>query len=385
MTDIENKQPNNYPDPEEDTIDLIALAKTLWQGRKTVIVSVAIFTILGVFVAIFSPVEYVAKTIVVPQVQSKSSGLGGLSSLAAMAGFNLDAMQGGSAEMSPMIYPQIIQSIPFQKAIIHTPIKWEGYPEPVDLQFYYDSISKPSPLGIVKKYTIGLPGVVLKLIKGEPEEPDPVSVEDGIFLSMSRAEKEMSDALKQQLTIDVNSKDGYITISCAAPEAFAAAQIVKTAMELLQEKVTEYKIDKAKQTLEFIETTYKEKDSIFNKAHSDLANFRDRNLNLGSQMARTEEEKLERQFQLAFSVFTDVAKQLENAKIKVKVDTPIFSTIEPVSIPTERSKPNKKMILMIWIFLGGIVGVGWVFGKQFLQEIRRKWREKEEKNIELSV
>ena len=47
-----------------------------------------IFAVLGVFVALFSPVEYEARTVLVPQVQSKSSGMGGLSSLAAMAGFN---------------------------------------------------------------------------------------------------------------------------------------------------------------------------------------------------------------------------------------------------------------------------------------------------------
>lgn len=376
MSEIENNHSHNITDPDEDTIDLIALAKTLWEGRKTVILTVAIFAVLGVFVAIFSPVEYEAKTILVPQVQSKSSGMGGLSSLAALAGFNLDAMQGGSAELSPMIYPQIVQSIPFQRTIIHTPIKWENYAEPVDMLFYSDSLSKSSPLGIIKKYTIGLPGVIIKLIKGTPEDVSTSVIGDGTIVSLSKEEKAASDALKSQLSIDVNSKDGYITIKSTAPEAYAAAQIVQVAQQLLQEKVTEYKIVKARQTLSFIEDMYKVKEKIFNTAQSELALFRDRNLNLESAMAITQQEKLESDKQLSFSVFIEVAKQLENAKIKVKEDTPIFSIIEPVSIPTERSKPNKKMILVIWIFLGGIVGVGWVFGKQFLQEVGKKWREK---------
>ena len=54
----------------------------------------------------------------------------------------------------------------------------------------------------------------------------------------------------------------------------------------------EFKIDKAKQMLSDIEDLYNEKEEIFNNAESELARFRDRNLNLGSAVARTEQERL---------------------------------------------------------------------------------------------
>ena len=363
---------NNITPPAEDEIDLIDLAKTLWNGRKTIIWSLAFVTFLGVFVALFSPVEYTAKTIMVPQIQSKTSGLGGLSSLAAMAGFNLDALQSGSSDLSPMVYPQIVQSIPFQKTIMHTPLNWKDQLKTYSL-LGYDSISKPNPLGLIKKYTIGLPGVIFKWLNGSQDEQI-ISVPSVDSLkSLSKQEKDMLKMLKKRLTLEVNSKEGYITLTAIAPEAIAAAQIAQKAQELLQEKVTEIKIDKAKQNLAFVQSLVNEKETEFAKCQSRLAIFHDRNQSLGSAMAKTEEEKLQSEYQLAFSVFSEVAKQLETAKIKVKEDTPIFSIIEPVSIPTEKSKPKKSIIVAIWFFIGGVIGVGGVFGKLYLKEFRKKW------------
>ncbi len=188
----------------------------------------------------------------------------------------------------------------------------------------------------------------------------------------------MRKMLSGCLSVELNSKEGYITLSAKSSEAIAAAQIVQKSQILLQKMVTEYKIEKASQDLAFVEELYKEKKMEFEGTQMQLAKFRDKNLNLNSAMAKTEEEKLQSEYQLAFAVFSEVAKQRENAKIQVNKDAPVFSVIEPVSIPTERSKPNKKMILIIWIFLGGIIGVGWVFGRQFLQEVRRKWSNADE-------
>ena len=82
----------------EDEIDLIALAKTLWEGRKTVIRTTLIFMVLGLFIAIFSAKEYTASTTMVPQSAEGGSKLGGsLGGLAAMAGINLGSMGGGSS------------------------------------------------------------------------------------------------------------------------------------------------------------------------------------------------------------------------------------------------------------------------------------------------
>jgi LPS O-antigen subunit length determinant protein (WzzB/FepE family) len=98
-------------------------------------------------------------------------------------------------------------------------------------------------------------------------------------------------------------------------------------------------------------------------------------------LARTEEERLMNEYQLAFQVYSQLAQQLETAQIKVKEDTPVFSIVKPVTVPIEKSKPNRPLILIIWTFLGGIIGVGWIFGKQFLKDIKTKWNEMPEEKV----
>lgn len=96
---------------------------------------------------------------------------------------------------------------------------------------------------------------------------------------------------------------------------------------------------------------------------------------MSTAIAKTEEERLQSEYQIAFSVYNELAKQLETAKIQVKEETPVLTVIEPITIPNEKSEPKRSMIVFIWTFLGGIVGVGWVFGKVYLEDIKKKWKE----------
>ena len=69
------------------------------------------------------------------------------------------------------------------------------------------------------------------------------------------------------------------------------------------------------------------------------------------------------------SVFQELAGQVEQAKIQVNKDTPIFTIIEPVSVPLERTKPKRILIVVIWTFLGGVLAVGWALLKSPAKEI----------------
>jgi len=71
-------------------------------------------------------------------------------------------------------------------------------------------------------------------------------------------------------------------------------------------------------------------------------------------------------------VYQELAKQLEQAKLQVAKDTPIFSTLKPVTIPTERSAPKRSLIVVIWAFLGLVISVGYVLVKAPVQDI---WKE----------
>lgn len=363
----------------DDNIDLLALVKTMWNSRKTVILSVIVGAIIGVIVALSSPNEYTVSTMMVPQVGGDSqSKLGGLGGLAALAGISLENMSQGN-ELSPMVYPQIVSSIPFQLELMITPLNFQDYPKPITLFDYFIEYRKPSVLGTIMKYTIGLPGVLIKAIKGKSKELVLPGDSTNQPILLTEDQFEVKKILDDLVSLDLNSKEGYITLTTRMPEALAAAQLAQKAQTLMQSYITEFKIEKVKANLHFIEGRYNEIKAEFEKAQVSLALVNDRNKNFTSGLPQIETDRVQSRYTISFSVFQELAKQLEQAKIQVKKETPIFTIIEPVAVPTEKSKPKRSMILFVWVFLGGVVGIVIIFAKEYYNMIKKQWNEKESK------
>ncbi len=352
-----------------DEIDLVELAKTLWAGRRTIIKYTIIFACIGLFIAIFTPKEYTAKTIMVPQTSGSKVG-GSLGGLAAMAGINLGG-SAGTEVIPPSLYPKIVNSIPFKLELLQTKLTFQGIDHPVTYQDYYQNYHQIGLLGGIKKYTIGLPSLILGAIKGKDlENKGKVNVNDGI-LRITRDQDILFKQLSEKIGLTFNDKDGYIDLSVKMPEALAAAQLTIKAQVLLQNSVTRFKVEKAKVQLQFIEDRFIEVEKDFKKKQSALAYFQDKNLNLITSRSQSRLSKLQVEYNLVFGVYSELAKQVETQKIQVKEDTPVFTVIEPVSVPNLKSKPNRPMILIVWSFLGSILGVALVFGKEVKKGIIR--------------
>jgi hypothetical protein len=326
--------------------------------------------ILGFFIAIFSPKEFEATSVMVPSISDPTSKLGSLGGLAAMAGISINATSGN--DLSPTVYPQIVSSLPYQLELMKTPLTFKEFNEPVTFFDYYSDTHKSNP---ILKYTIGLPGIIIKAIKGEEPETAVIGDEKKPF-ELTNKQRDVRMILDKLISLDVSVKEGIITLTAKMPEARAAAQLGQRAQELLQQYITEFKIKKAKTNLDFIQQRYDETAQKFEAERQKLAAFRDRNKNISLATAKTEEEGLTNMYNLIYGTYSDLAKQLEQAKIQVKQDTPVFTVIEPISVPTKKSKPNRPMILFIWVFLGGVIGTGIVFGRGYVGTIKKQWNEK---------
>lgn len=363
--------PPNSTVEADDEIDLMALAKTLWNGRKTILLSILVGAILGIVVAILTPNEYTATSIMVPQTGGKSQS--GLSSLASLAGVDLGMAE--SAELSPIIYPKIVSSIPFKLELMNTPINFSTFDKPITLYDYYTKKQKPTFLGALKKYTIGLPGVILGAIRKPQQEltlPKGPTIQP---INLTKKQHEVKKALDACISLEVEKKDGYLTLVVRMPEALAAAQIAQKAQELLQRDITKFKVEKSQANLEFIQERYNIAKAEAEGYQVNIAVNTDRYKSLTSSVPQVTNTRIQSKYGIANNVYLELAKQLEQAKIQVKKDTPVFTIIEPVSVPLEKSRPNRPQIFIIWIILGGIIGLGLVYGKQFVSGIKQKWNE----------
>ena len=127
---MKENQANSYNNLEEDSIDIIALLKTLWIGKKLIVKTTILFFVVGCVVALLSPVVYTAQTTFIPQVSEDqmSSSKGGLGSLASLAGINLSQSSSTSdSYLSPLLYSKIANSDEFSLKLIEEElISWNG-------------------------------------------------------------------------------------------------------------------------------------------------------------------------------------------------------------------------------------------------------------------
>ncbi len=350
---------------KEDEIDLIDLLKTVFLARRFVIKTTIMFAVFGVILALVSPTKYTASSTFVPQLSEgqTNSSLGGLASL---AGINLSAIMGSQPqEISPSLYPQIAESIPYRLALLKAKV---GSNETSFRNYILDQSSGLVILPLLKKYTIGLPGLLLN------KQTDDNEIPDSSLFQVTEEDRGLFKFLAQVLSIEVDDQEGLVSISVELSDRMVAAQLAQAATDLLQSNIIAFKSQSARNNLDFIERQYESKRQEFEEVQDSIAIFKDQNLNITSTLYQNQLTRLESQFTVTSSVFQELAGQVEQAKIQVNKDTPIFTIIEPVSVPLERSKPKRAMIVIVWTFLGGVFSVGWVLVKSPVQQIIKELR-----------
>ncbi len=362
--------------PEEEEIDLWELAMRFWAKRMFVIKVTAVFFVLGLLVAFTSTKKYTAGVDIVPQVTSKG-GASSVASLASMFGVNLGDLSATGESLSPKLYPKLLENVAFQKEIIYTEFSFSEVPEKMTLVDYLndEELNRPGILGYVRKYTIGLPSVIIKAIRGEDEKEVKDVVQDGKVYRLTKEERKAIAFIKEHIQMTVNDKDGYISINVETEQPQFSADLAYRIQELIQKYITDLRIEKVKSNYDFVTARYYEAKEEYEKVQRKYAEFTDANRNLSSAVMQAEGIKLKNDYDLASAIYNEMAKQRLQSGIKVKEDTPVFSVLKPVVVPTVPSKPNRMMTVVVFIFLGGILGCGGVLGADFLKNkgIDFKW------------
>ena len=136
------------------------------------------------------------------------------------------------------------------------------------------------------------------------------------------------------------------------PNSEYAANTCINAREILQKTIIDNRIKSAKQKLEYSEKQLASKRIEFEEIQNKLAYFNDSNLNLVTSSVINEREKLEAEFQIINAVMIELSKQVEQRKLQVSEDTPVFSILKEASMPVKRSSPKRTQMVFIFGFIG---------------------------------
>lgn len=341
---------------QEDEIDLVELAKTIWAGRLLIAKVTGVFIVLGLIIAFTSPVEYEASTKLLPEAtEGATPKLGGLGGLAGLAGIDLGAMSGGGGVLSPQLYPEIVNSLPFILDVMNDTIYFESKKLRTTSFDYFENHAKPSLLGYAMKYTIGLPGLIKSLFTEEKKLVKSDSTQE--FYRLTKDQWNLVEKFKERIALNIDDETSLISIKVEMPDTYAAAQVIKKIEREVTQSVIKYKTDKAKENLTFVVEAFEDAKKEFESVQLRLARATDRNMNVSSATAQVELRRIENEYNVAFEVYKGLASQVEQAKIKLKEDTPVFTVLEPVRIPEDKSKPKRMLIILSFGFLGVLAAV----------------------------
>jgi uncharacterized protein involved in exopolysaccharide biosynthesis len=347
----------------EDEIDLIELLKKFYLEKKFILKTSILAALFGVVYALFQPNEYTSSTTFIPQLSSGvKTGGSSISGLASLAGINIGGME-SSSEFPPTLYPQVVKGIPFQLDLLSSEITFNNKASNVK-DYFLEKKSYFNIFGIIKKYTIGLPSLILGSFKNQNVQ----LVESEIF-SVSDEDQKLFNTLNRALSLSLNEKEGFITISFTDTNKNIAAQITQIAQDLLQEKIIEFKNKSSKEMLDFALKQYSEKKESYEALQDERAIFVDKNINISSSLFQNKLSRLESEVNISESIVQQLASQVEQAKLQVNKDTPVFTTIKPVTIPFEKSAPKRNLIVITFLFLGLVLSCGYVLVKEPAMEI----------------
>ena len=352
MNEIQNQHTS------EDEIDLIELLKKVYLEKKFILKTSILAALFGIVYALFQPNEFTSSTTFIPQlssgVKTGGSSLGGLASL---AGINIGGIE-SSSEFPPTLYPQVVESVGFKLDLLASTIKLND--EEIFVKDYFSNQgSSLNFLGTIKKYTIGLPSLLL----GSFNSQDFALSKSEIY-SVSQEDKELFDIISDALSLSINDKEGFITISFTENNKNVAAQLTQISQNLLQEKIIEFKNKSSKEMLDFALKQYSEKKESYETLQDERAIFVDKNINISSSLFQNKLSRLESEVNISESIVQQLASQVEQAKLQVNKDTPVFTTIKPVTISFEKSAPKRSLIVIAFLFLGFVLSFGYVLVKE---------------------
>jgi uncharacterized protein involved in exopolysaccharide biosynthesis len=316
-------------EPIRHRIDPTEAFALIWKKRKFVSVFVGIVTAISVIVSLLLPAYYRSTATILPETQSsKLSSLGGLTDLAALAGVNV----GGEGSLI-RLYPTIIKSEAVLNDVIYARYKTEEFPDSVNLIQYWD-LKEKKPGG---------------------------AYEDALR------------KLREGLDVSMDLKTNILTLSIESKEPRLSADILNNAVVVLDRFILTKRTTSASEQRKFIEGRLAEVKEDLTKSENALKDFRERNTQVRSPQLLLEQGRLERDLQINNTLFIELKKQFEIAKIEEVRTMPVINVLDLARSAVYKDRPRRSLIVIVTFFLAIVGALGYVVGNKHYRNDIVKW------------
>jgi uncharacterized protein involved in exopolysaccharide biosynthesis len=356
MSNVENKQ---IEDNVEISINFGEIFRTLKSYRILIATFAVLFAALGAIYSLTQPNEYSSNAKLLPELDSKSGGaggMGGLKSLAGLAGVDLGGSSSGAEAIRPDLYPNIVQSAPLLQEVLKAKIYSTKHKKWQTVLDFLSEKQDTAPLDLGGNPTDD----EVSDVKLEKVPSGALSTD---LIKLNKKERLAIKKLRASVVLEIDKKSGVISLTTKLTNPVAAANITSLIQHYLTKYVTDYRTQKARQELTFLEKRLTESRSRYDQALFTLSAYRDQNMNLFMNVAKDREKKLQYEVDMAYNLYTTISGQYEESKVKLHRETPVFKVLEPAQVAVQKDGPKRSLITIGFMFVGVFLALIYVFFK----------------------
>lgn len=328
--------------------DIKTLLKTIIASRRMLIINCAVAFVLGVVISISIPKQYSSSCILASESQSEN--LGGLGSLASMAGIDIS---NNADAIGPQLYPNVVSSRSFLVNLLYTQVETTDGERMTYLEFLRNKVKYPwwiNGINTVKRWFNSDDIVAQKSLRIDPER-------------MTRKEELLIESVKGVVTCNINELDYTIHMTAKAQDPLVAKMLVDAVMSNLQDFIIEYRTSKVRVDVEYYRKIEDETAKKYIDAQKAYAAYCDSHQGVLLQAYQTELEQLENEYQTQLAAYTQVRQQVQMAEAKVQEKTPVFTIVEKSTVPTRHSSPKKMLLTLAMVMVTLFFSLGWIYFK----------------------
>jgi uncharacterized protein involved in exopolysaccharide biosynthesis len=292
----------------ESGIDWIKIFSILWNSRRFIGIVTSSVTVLAVIISFLLPESFKSTAVLLPDTdKSKLSALGGMSDLAALAGVNV------SGEVPIVkLYPTIIKSESVLKNVIYSRYQTKEFSDSVNLIQFWE-IKEKNP---ERDYEVALV------------------------------------ALRSLLAVTMDTKTSVITMSIETGEPQLSADILNNIINAVEINIRTKRNSNASEKRKWIDSRLVEAKADLSKSENALKVFREKNRIVSSSpQLLLDQERLTREIEINSTIYVELKKQYELARIEEIRTTPIISVLDYGRAAAKKESPKRGNIIIISMML----------------------------------
>ncbi len=307
----------------EEEIDLHELLATIWKNKFTIMAIALLVTSLSILYVLYKPNSYTSQSILIPKEQSgKSSVSGSVAAMAAMAGLNI----GGGGELDiTSLFKNLLSDYTFNKPLIQ--------------KYHLDSMLSSEN---IDKHLVfaGNQRAVYEFVKNLSHKEKKIPYDEILFNTFQK--------LKEILSVSSDKKSGAITLSATFSDRFVTKKLVDIYLKEMSDYIKWLDLKEIDEQVRYYEQELQRAKNLDLKA------------NINELLSTLVKKKVLSQAGEFYMV-----KQL---------------TKPQVAYIKDKAGPKRALIVIVAFITSIILGIFFVFFKEFLKQ-DDQIREEEYKHI----